>query len=170
MDAEQNMTSQTASQPLSQAGSATQSTEVVQLLNGVLADQFVLLVKSLNYHWNVEGIQFREIHKLLEDLYNELFKHIDEVAERVRTVGGRPVATMGEILEMARLKEASQNKHTIHEMLQDLLQDHDSLIRTLRAGAEQCEELGDYGSNDQLTSLLRETEKLAWMLRASIQQ
>ncbi|MEQ1877893.1 MAG: DNA starvation/stationary phase protection protein [Bdellovibrionia bacterium] len=145
--------------------------EMIQTLNSLLADQWVLLVKSLNYHWNVEGMQFGEMHKLLETLYKEVFEQIDLVAERVRALGGRPLGTLGDITESARLSEASGANRAPHEMLQDLLKDLEAFNRSLRVAAGRSEdEFKDYGSTDLLTGLLRENEKQAWMLRASIQQ
>jgi starvation-inducible DNA-binding protein len=150
---------------------AQSGTEVIQLLNTLLADEWIVLVKSLNYHWNVEGMQFGELHKLLEALYKEVFEHIDEIAERVRALGGRPLGTIQDISEFARIKEASGTKRSPNEMLQELLQNLETLNQDLKNGAERCEgEFKDYGTTDLLTGLLRENEKQAWMLRASIQQ
>lgn len=156
--------------PAQETGKVTTNTEAIENLNALLADHWVVLAKSLNYHWNVEGIQFGEIHKLLETLYKEVFEHIDEVAERVRALGGRPLGTLHEISETARLTEATGTKRSPNEMLQDLLQDLEALNRSLRDAASRCESLEDFGTSDLVTGLIRENEKQAWMLRASIQQ
>ena len=147
------------------------SAAMIEDLNTLLADQWIMLMKSLNYHWNIEGIQFREIHKLLEDMYEEVFESIDQIAERVRALGGRPLGAIGAIPENARLKDATGTKRQANEMLQDLLNDLEALNRTLREGIKRCEdETEDYGTCDLMTDLLRGNEKQAWMLRASIQQ
>src|SRR5438034_9872540 len=80
-------------------------TETAGQLNALLADEFVLYVRTLNYHWNVRGMQFHSLHPFFERLYGEQAKTIDDIAEKVRALGGYAVATLEEFLSNSRLKE-----------------------------------------------------------------
>src|SRR6267142_6470387 len=78
---------------------------IVKILNAILADEYVLYTKTRNYHWNVVGPQFNDLHKFFEGQYGELNEVIDDVAERARTLGGAATATLTEFRDAARLKE-----------------------------------------------------------------
>src|SRR5439155_8956406 len=78
---------------------------VAQILNGLLADEFLLYTKMRNYHWNVVGPQFNDLHKFFEAQYEEIDDIVDEVAERARALGGRAAGSLGEFARNARLKE-----------------------------------------------------------------
>src|ERR671911_715774 len=78
---------------------------VVELLQKLLADEYVLYTKTRNYHWNVVGPQFNDLHKFFEDQYNQLNEIVDDVAERARALGGHALGTMTEFLKDTRLKE-----------------------------------------------------------------
>jgi len=143
---------------------------VAGILNAVLADEYLLYTKSRNYHWNVTGPQFHDLHKFFEAQYEELDDAVDDVAERVRALGGVPVASLGEFLKLARLPESPAGGLTAKEMLARLLADHEALIRTLRRDADLCAEAHhDAGTNDFLVGLMEQHEKMAWMLRASLE-
>ncbi len=140
---------------------------VVKLLNALLADEYVLYTKTRNYHWNVVGPQFNDLHKFFAEQYEALDDFIDEVAERARTLGGHSVATLAEFQEGARLKEHPAQYPAADEMLDNLLADHETLIRQLRADADAAaSKYHDTGTNDFLTGLMEKHEKMAWMLRA----
>ena len=149
---------------------AEQRKGVVGLLSALLADEYVLYTKARNYHWNVVGPQFNELHKFFQDQYEALDDVIDEVAERARTLGGHAIGTLAEFVQLARLKEHPARYPEAREMLADLLGDHEALIRTLRGDLETAAEPhGDMGTNDFLTGLMARHEKMAWMLRAFLQ-
>ncbi|MFN0317425.1 MAG: Dps family protein [Burkholderiales bacterium] len=142
---------------------------VADLLNKLLADEFVLYVKTRNFHWNAETPNFSELHKFFEGQYEALDETIDEVAERARALGGKAVATLGEYAKLTRLPETAVNTQSQTAMLSALLADHEALIRTLRAGAAACdEEYGDAGTADFLVGLMAQHEKTAWTLRAHL--
>jgi starvation-inducible DNA-binding protein len=139
---------------------------VVDILNRLLADEVVLYIKTRNYHWNVVGPQFSELHKFFESQYDELDEIMDEVAERARALGGRAAGSMAEFLKLARLKESSGSLEA-KAMLTGLLADHETLIRALREDvAAVGDKHGDVGTQDFLTGLMEQHEKMAWMLRA----
>lgn len=142
---------------------------VVEILNHTLSDLHVLYTKTRNYHWNVVGEHFRELHKLLEEQYEQLAEAIDEVAERTRMLGAPALGTMAEFVEQARLKERPGDYPDQFTMLSNLCADHEATIRQLREDADACEEqYNDMGTNDFLTGLMQAHEKMAWMLRAHI--
>lgn len=143
----------------------TQRKAVVDVLNRLLADEVLLYIKTRNYHWNVVGPQFSELHKFFESQYDELDEIMDEVAERARALGGKAAGSMGEFLKLARLKEASGGD--ARKMIAELLGDHESVIRSLREDIVTVgEKHGDAGTNDFLTGLMEQHEKIAWMLRS----
>jgi starvation-inducible DNA-binding protein len=142
---------------------------VARLLQALLADLHVLYVKTRNYHWNVTGPHFSDYHKLFEGQYDALALEIDEVAERIRSLGASVEATMADFLRAARLKERPGHHHDAKAMLGELVSDHESLVRTLRADLEAAQARhGDAGTADFLTGLMEDHEKTAWMLRATL--
>jgi len=143
---------------------------VLKILNTVLADEYVLNTKTKNYHWNIVGPQFHDLHKFLDAQYEELADIVDDVAERARSLGGPALGTLGEFLKQTRLKEQPGQHPGAREMIANLLADHEALIRTLRVDLEACaERYHDIGTNDFLTGLMEKHEKMAWMLRACLE-
>lgn len=140
---------------------------VVKILNQNLADLYVLYTKTRNYHWNVVGERFNDLHKFFEAQYEELNDSIDDVAERARALGGKSVATLAEFVEMSRLDEAPGKYPDANGMIADLLADHETVIRNLRKDVDDTNEKhGDTGTSDFLTGLMEGHEKMAWMLRS----
>lgn len=140
---------------------------VINLLNQGLADTYVLLVKTKKYHWDVVGPQFMTLHKLWQEHYEALTINVDVIAERIRTLGGYPVGTMEGFLKICSLKEHPDNIPTATEMVSQLLEDHQQVVRNLREQVEQCSnEFKDDGTADFLTGLMEQHEQIAWMLRS----
>jgi len=143
---------------------------VVEILGALLADEYVLYTKTRNYHWNVVGPQFNDLHKFFEAQYEALNDVVDEVAERARTLGGKALGTLAEFQEKARLKEHPGQYPGARQMLAGLLADHEAIIRNLRVDLETAaEKYHDAGTNDFLTGLMEKHEKMAWMLRAFLE-
>jgi starvation-inducible DNA-binding protein len=143
---------------------------VVEILNTILADEYVLYTKTRNYHWNVTGMQFHDLHKFFESQYEELNDIVDDVAERARSLGGVALGSLSAFVERARLKEQGKKVPSAKDMIANLLADHEGVIRTLRADLVTCgEKYGDAGTNDFLTGLMEKHEKMAWMLRACLE-
>lgn len=143
----------------------------VTTLNALLADEFVLGARTRNYHWNVTGPHFYDLHKLFGSQYEALDETMDEMAERARTLGGRAVGTLSEFLKLARLKEQPGKYPTASQMTAQLLAGHEALIRQLRRDVEFCGgKLGDAGTADFLTGVMEQHEKMAWMLRAILDE
>ena len=139
---------------------------VVRILNTVLADEFLLYVKSRRFHWNVEGPDFSEMHELFQKHYEQLGEVIDDVAERARALDGIAAGSFEEYLELTRLKEETAQRYDARGMIAALLADHEAIIRNLRRDLQTCSnEHGDEGTMDFLTGLMQAHEKMAWMLR-----
>ena len=144
--------------------------KIVTILNTLLADEYLLYTKTRNYHWNVVGPQFNDLHKFFGEQYEQLDDFVDDVAERARQLGGHSVATLGEFMEATRLKEHPGQYPAADEMLENLLGDHETIIRQLRADADTAaSKFHDAGTNDFLTGLMESHEKMAWMLRAFLE-
>jgi len=143
---------------------------VVAILNALLSDEYLLYTKTRNYHWNVVGLQFNDLHRFFEAQYEALDEIVDDVAERARSLGGRALGTLAEFAKHARLKERPQDQPDARGMLADLLGDHETLVRQLRGDLEAAlETYRDAGTSDFLTGLMEKHEKMAWMLRAFLE-
>lgn len=137
-----------------------------QLLNNLLANEFLLYTKTLKFHWNVKGQFFHDLHKLFEAQYLQLFQTIDEVAERAQFLGFDALGTLTEFQHHATLIETAGQNPTAKSMVKELLADHEAIIRQLREDAQKVLELNDDGTNDFMLGLMQQHEKTAWMLRA----
>ena len=139
---------------------------VIGILNHCLADEAVLSQKTRSAHWNVGGIGFFELYILFETQYQQLNEITAHIAERVRMLGGIASASFEEFLGNTRIEEQpSEVPDVLH-----LLADHESIIRSLREDVRKCtEEYEDEGTIELLVSVLSLHEKMAWMLRAYIE-
>jgi starvation-inducible DNA-binding protein len=146
------------------------SAKVADILNSVLADETVLYVKTLNFHWNVTGENFGELHKFFQKQYEALSGHMDAVAERIRALGERPLGTLSEFSQATYLKESPGKYPEAQAMLRALLDDHETVARILRKSADVCQEKHkDAGTANFLIDLLSKHEKMAWMLRSYLE-
>ncbi len=143
--------------------------QVIDLLNHRLADAFLLYTKTRNYHWNVTGMEFIQLHLFFETQYTEIAEHIDEIAERVRKMGGIALGTLDEFKQNSVIEERPGHVPNASEMLRNLLEDHETVIRQLRKDADTTEEIKDMGTNDFLIGLMEGHETMAWMLRAHLE-
>jgi starvation-inducible DNA-binding protein len=142
---------------------------LVELLNVCLCDTSVLYIKTKNYHWNIIGPRFAQLHKFLEEQYEELDEMVDEMAERARQLGGKSLGTMEEYLRHTSLKEEPGKFPDAQTMLSNLLKDHEAIIRNLRDAADQADEkYHDMATNDFFLQAVEKHEKMAWMLRAHL--
>ena len=144
---------------------------VIGILSKVLADEYLLFTKTRNYHWNVVGPHFHDLHKFFESQYEEVDGKIDEIAERIRSLGGNTISTMAEFIQHTRLKENPDKYSDAKTMVSQLLADHETIIRNLRKDVSVCfDKYHDIGTQDFLTGLIEDHEKMAWMLRAVIEE
>ncbi len=141
---------------------------VADMLCQLLADEHVLYIKLRNYHWNVTGMEFKPLHELFEEQYDTIAEFIDDIAERVRSLGFFTPGGMDEFKALARLEETDHLNGDAKQMLKNLLLDFEAVIQILRHDAIAAEEKGDLGTNDFLIGLMEEHEKQAWMIRAHL--
>ncbi|MDQ0205245.1 Dps family protein [Alkalicoccobacillus murimartini] len=135
------------------------------ILNSQVSNWSVLFTKLHNYHWYVKGPQFFTLHEKFEELYNEASGYIDELAERLLALKGKPLATMKEHLETASVKEA-EKELSAELMVEDIIGDFTLLIEELKEGMEAADNLGDQTTADMLLAIHQSLEKHNWMLRS----
>jgi starvation-inducible DNA-binding protein len=145
-------------------GSAT-TQNVVAVLNKQIANWNVLFVKLHNYHWFVKGPVFFTLHAKFEELYNEAALHIDELAERVLAIGGKPPATMREYLASASIREATGGEKAA-DMVRSVEADFRTVIAEVEQGMEIAQAADDEATSDMLLAIRSSIEKHAWMLRS----
>ncbi|MBE3570228.1 MAG: DNA starvation/stationary phase protection protein [Bacillales bacterium] len=141
------------------------SEKLWEIVNKQVANWTVLYTKLHNFHWYVKGSQFFVLHEKFEDLYNEASENIDELAERLLALGGQPIATLKESLEVASVKEA-EGTETAEEMVQAIVNDFSILIKELKEGMDLAAEVGDDTTGDMLLSIHQKLEKHVWMLNS----
>jgi starvation-inducible DNA-binding protein len=143
---------------------------VIQILNNVLCDEYVLYTKTRNYHWNVVSPHFHDRHEFFQEQYEILDEIIDEVAEKARQLNGKSLGSLKEFLEYTRLKESSADENLDdRRMISNLLSDHEQVIKTLRKNADECKDkYHNMGTNDFLLGIMQKHEKMDWMLRAHL--
>ncbi len=139
---------------------------VAASLNQLLADEHILYNKTRTYHWSIEGPSFMEFHKLYEAQYTALAETIDQIAERIRTIGHFAEGRLKEIIKLATLDEPEAPTDQAKQ-IENLETDHETMIIKLRKLIKDFDEkYKDIGSSDFVTGLLKEHEKMAWMLRS----
>lgn len=143
--------------------------EVCAILNTLLSHEYVLYTKTLNYHWNVQGIVFHDFHALFKEQYEKLFNIVDDVAERVRTLGEPSFGSLTEFHKgSSKIKEQPGVVPSAHNMIKNLLADHETIIQLIRSNLQKiADAYGDLGTNNFLTDIMEKHEKIAWMLRAT---
>lgn len=134
-------------------------------LNKQIANWTVLYIKLHNYHWYVKGQQFFTLHLKFEEFYNEASLHIDELAERLLALGGKPVATMTGSLEIASVKEA-EGTETAEQMVQSTVDDFSHIIEELKQGMELADSVKDEITGDMFLAIYSTLEKHVWMLKS----
>ena len=141
------------------------SKELITEMNVQVSTWSVLYTKLHNYHWYVKGHQFFTLHNKFEELYNEATAHMDEIAERILTLGGNPVATLKEHLEQSVVEEASGNEKA-DEMVKTIADDFGKTMDSLKKGMSFAAEVGDDMTEDLLNATYQSIEKHQWMLNA----
>ncbi|MFC5461828.1 Dps family protein [Massilia niabensis] len=143
--------------------------KIVESLSTVLADAYMLYLKTHNFHWNVTGPMFSTLHVMFEEQYTEQWNALDDIAERIRALGHFAPATYKRYAELSSISE-EPDVLSAKEMIRQLVDGNETLIRTLRAGVKIADELDDYPTADMLTTRMEVHEKNAWMLRSFLEQ
>ncbi|MNI68834.1 General stress protein 20U [compost metagenome] len=144
----------------------TQSEQALEKeLNLQIANWTVLYTKLHNFHWYVKGSNFFRLHEKFEELYNEAANYIDEIAERLLAIGGRPLATLSDSLAVATLSEATGSEDA-NAMVESIIADFKVLGSELKHGMKIADEAEDQASGDLLLGILSTIEKHSWMLNS----
>lgn len=138
---------------------------VVNELDLLLADYNMYYQKLRNFHWNVVGSYFFDLHEQFEDMYNDAKVKVDEIAERILTLRFQPSSNFSDYLEMSQLKESPSNLKD-SEMVETLLTDHGKLLKQMRKILKAADAAEDEGTTDLIGAYIRELEKTSWMLDA----
>jgi starvation-inducible DNA-binding protein len=145
-----------------------QRQEVAEKLKVLLADSYTLYLQTHNFHWNVTGPQFRELHLMFEEHYTELATAVDEIAERIRTLGVYAPGTYKEFAELSHIKE-TDSIPSGNEMVAILTEGHEQIVRTCRDVLAVAQEADDESSVSLVSDRMVLHEKTAWMLRSLLQ-
>jgi starvation-inducible DNA-binding protein len=143
--------------------------EVGQILNQLLADEYVLDATTRDYHWNVTGPDFHSLHLLFELQYGLIDEWLDDVAERARAIGVGARGNWADLTKAARSSADPGIGLSSDHMLSELLALHEDLVVQLRKDTASSTRLGDLGTADFLTGLMRQHEKAGWMLRSHLE-
>ncbi|MCR4317341.1 MAG: DNA starvation/stationary phase protection protein [Planctomycetes bacterium] len=143
--------------------------EIANELSKLLADTYLLYVKTHGYHWNVTGPMFQTLHLMFETQYNELALAVDLIAERIRALGIPAPASYKQFAELASVKEAD-GVPTAKKMIADLVEAQETVIRTARSAFAAPEKANDQATLDLLTQRIQLHEKTAWMLRSLLEE
>jgi starvation-inducible DNA-binding protein len=138
--------------------------EVSAALNGLLADTFALYVKTKNFHWHVSGPHFRSYHLLLDEQAASVEKTIDELAERVRKIGGTTIRSIGHIARLQRVEDNDEEFVPPTDMVRELMNDNKAMIQSLREAHEVADKHEDVGTTSLLETFIDEAEKRCWFL------
>jgi starvation-inducible DNA-binding protein len=133
-------------------------------LNALLADIFALYVKTKNFHWHMSGPHFRDYHLLLDEHGDQIFAMTDDIAERVRKIGGTTVRSIGHIARLQRLADNDADYVTPIDMLSELRQDNQALVLSMRATHALCDDAGDVATASLLENWIDETQRRSWFL------
>lgn len=135
----------------------------VDALNKLLADLMVLFIKLNNYHWNMVGDSFLEVHQFFQTQYEKIGEFIDTVAERIRALDGNAIGTMQEFISTSSLKEGD-NRLSIREMMREVQNDHKTISKEISHMFKMLSNINDDGSADIILGMQAEIDKFAWML------
>lgn len=141
--------------------------KVVDGLKQVLADTFVLYGKTHSFHWNVEGANFQTLHELFGVQYTEMWNAMDEIAERIRTLGAYAPNTYAEMIKSASLKETTQTPDA-ESMVDILANDNTAIVEGIYKALRAAQDAGDEGTTDMMIGRSQIHEKNAWMLRSHL--
>lgn len=147
----------------------TDTNKTAEALKRVLGNTYALYLKTHGYHWNVEGPNFKSLHELFELNYTQMWQSMDEIAERIRALG--VYAPMGpELGALARIDSTDNSVPSANTMVQNLVAGHETYLDDAKEALSVAENVGDPASEGLLADLITAHEKMAWMLRSSLER
>ena len=138
--------------------------KISEKLNVVLADVFALYVKTKNFHWHMSGPHFRDYHLLLDEQSEQIFGITDDMAERVRKIGGLTLRSIGNISRLQTLKDNDERFVAPHNMLRELMNDNKSLVASMREAHEVAASHEDVATTSLLENYIDQAERRTWFL------
>ena len=138
--------------------------DITGALNALLADVFALYLKTKNFHWHVSGPHFRDLHLLFDEQANELFAMTDEIAERVRKIGGITLHSIGNIARLQRIPDNDAEFVDPLDMVAELRSDNQALIASMRETHDLCDEENDVATASLIENWIDQAEKRVWFL------
>ena len=148
--------------------SETSRKTIANELSKLLADTYTLYLKTQNFHWNVTGQLFQQLHSMFEQQYTELALAVDIIAERIRSLGFQAPASYREFSKLTSISDAEGPLNS-REMIHQLIEGHETISRTTRSAFMSIDRLHDEASIDLFTERMRTHEKMAWMLRSLLE-
>jgi starvation-inducible DNA-binding protein len=133
-------------------------------LNALLADLFSLYIKTKNFHWHMSGPHFRDYHLLLDDNGDQIFGITDDIAERVRKLGGTTIRSIGHIARLQRISDNDAEYVTPFDMLSELHEDEKALVLRMRAVHTLCDDAGDVATASLLENTIDQAQRRSWFL------
>jgi starvation-inducible DNA-binding protein len=143
---------------------AKASQDIAGGMNGILADVFALYLKTKNFHWHMSGPHFRDYHLLLDDHGDQLFAMTDDIAERVRKLGGTTVRSIGHIARLQRIHDNDAEYVTPADMLSELHEDEKGFTLSMRAVHTLCDDAGDVATASLLENWIDQSQRRSWFL------
>jgi starvation-inducible DNA-binding protein len=140
------------------------TTDISGALNALLADMFALYLKTKNFHWHVSGPHFRDYHLLLDEQGEQIFETTDDIAERVRKIGGTTLRSIGNIARLQRIQDNDTEFVSPQDMLAELRDDNKDLTQRMREVHDLCDEHGDVATASLLEQWIDEAERRVWFL------
>ncbi len=138
--------------------------DLSSVLNALLADFFALYLKTKNFHWHMSGAHFRDYHLLLDEQATQVFAVTDDIAERVRKIGGETIRSIGHIARLQRIADNDQEFVPARDMLLELHADNRALVESLRTAHEVASKANDYATTSMIEVWIDEAERRAWFL------
>ena len=138
--------------------------DISKALNGLLADAFALYLKTKNFHWHVSGPHFRDYHLMLDEHAEAIFATTDELAERVRKIGGTTLRSIGQISKLQSIADNDEDFVDPADMLRELMADNKAVAAAMRKAHKVCDEHEDVASASLLENYIDATERRTWFL------
>jgi starvation-inducible DNA-binding protein len=138
--------------------------KISEAVNVLLADAFALYLKTKNFHWHVSGRHFHDYHLMLDEQSDAIFATTDQLAERVRKLGGITVRSIGQIGKLQTIKDNDEDYVPPREMLRELMEDNKHMAAAMREAHKLCEDNEDTGTAALLETFIDETERRTWFL------
>ena len=136
--------------------------DIAGALNALLADVLGLYMKTKNFHWHMSGPHFRDYHLLLDDHADQIFAMTDDIAERVRKIGGTTLRSVGHISRLQRIADNDAEYVTPKDMLSELREDEKALTLSMRAAHDLCDDAGDVGTTSLIEVWIDQTQRRHW--------